>query len=57
VAIATRADLQDLRAQQGLGLDRRFGALAEFDVVVDLEGDKNTGTVEVDPFHLTHPKP
>ncbi len=39
-------DLHDLGAEQALGLDLRLGAIAEPDVLVDLELDQNPRTVQ-----------
>ena len=48
LTVAARGDLEDLGAQQALGLDRRLGAVAEPDVVVDVERDQHPRPVELD---------
>ena len=52
---AARADLENLGAQQRVGLDGGLGAIPKPDVVGDLERHQDFGSVEFDARHLTHP--
>ena len=60
LAVATRCHLEDLGAQQALGLDRGLGAVTEPDMLVDLERDQDPRPVELDartPLRPGSPRP
>jgi hypothetical protein len=54
LATTPRGDLEDLRAQQALGFDRRLGVIAEMDVPGDGELHERSRPIQLDGLDVAH---